>query len=208
MKTLPRRSVLVPVLLLAGACSSVTLPAEQTYRLMLPPPAGGERPLGGVLRVGEIALGADLAGDRLMVAESGVRVTAYRYHRWAGPLERLVADAVVTGLARAHCFRQVKAEASRGGEDYLLTGRVLEFHQAPVGAVWHGLATLDLQLSDLDGRLLFQREFQASTPLAGEGPDALAEALSRSVGSIVDQIVARCDEADLFERPLDAAPGR
>lgn len=193
--------------LLLCSCGAVELPEQRTFRLHLPLPSGGERPTAGVLRVGEIALAADLQGDRLMVAEGPVQVRSYRHHRWAGPLERLVADAVVTGLSRARCFRQVKDATARGGEDYLLTGRVLEFHQTARGGAWFGCATLDVQLVDAEGRLCFQGELSAATPMADGDPESLVIALSRSVEDIVDQIVARCVECGVLDRALDAAPG-
>lgn len=201
------RSVLLSCLVLLTGCGSVELPEQRSYRLDLPPPSGGELPRGGVLRVGEVALAADLGGDRLMLAEGPVAVRAYRHHRWAGPLERLVADAVVTGLERARCFRQVKSANARGGEDWLLTARVLEFHQAAHDGVWAGRATLDLQLVDGAGQLVFQRELSAATPMEGDDPEALVIALSRSVATILDAVVATCDECGVFDRPLDAAPG-
>jgi len=201
------RPVLFAALLLAS-CGSVELPEQRAFRLDLPPPSGSARPSAGVLRVGEIALAADLQGDRLMVAEGPVQVRSYRHHRWAGPLERLVADAVVTCLQRARCFRQVKTETSRGPEDYLLTGRVLEFHQAARDGGWVGRATLDLQLVDSRGQLVFQRELTADSPMDGSEPEELALALSRSTADIVDQVVALCGARGVFDAPLDATPGR
>ncbi len=191
-----------------AACSSVTVPEHHSYRLATPQVGVGAKPDGGVLRVGGLELAADLAGDRLMVGDGPVKVMAYRQHTWAGPLERLVGDAVVTGLRRSCAFEQVKTETARGDEDLQLDGRVLDFHQTAGHGAWLGTVTLDLQLVDRDGRQLLGGEFSASTALQGEGPEALVVALSESLGVVLDDFVATCGDRGVFVRSIEAGPGR
>jgi uncharacterized lipoprotein YmbA len=194
------RAVLLAALSMAGACSSVAMPERATYRLAPPEPAASavtERG-SGVLRVASVELAADLQGDRLMVADGPVRVHGYQFHHWAGPLDRMIADSVVTVLRRSGRFTTVKAETDRGEEDWLLNARVLDFHQAADGDRWCGLVTLDLQVTDRDGRGVFRGEIRQREPLAVIDPEHLAVALSAATAGALDRFLA--------EWPLDGPP--
>src|SRR5690606_6427104 len=191
-----------------AACGSAELPQERWYRLQPPAPQAEVEGHAGVVRVGDLRLAGHLGGDRLLVALSPVRVAAYELHRWAGPLEQLLADALVSGLRRTGCFTRVKTGIDPGGEDLLLTGRVLDFQQAPdADGGWCGLVTLDFELVDRDGMPLLQGEVQARTPLEAQGPEALVAALSRSVTEVIEGFVRRCAGAGVFGAAV-AGPAR
>ena len=160
----------------------------------------------GVLRIEGLAIAADLAGDSLHVVRGPVWVQRYEHHHWAGPLERLVTDALITGLGRSQAFAQVKGGGDRGGEDYVLTGRVLEFHQAASGGEWVAVATLDLTVVDSSGQLVLHAELQREARLPGAGPEYLAIALSDALGGLIDDFLARCDAAGMFDRAIDSTP--
>jgi hypothetical protein len=183
-----------------AACGSVPVHEPSYYRLALPTPASTRTKQLGTLRVGELALAADLAGDRLLVQDGRVRVLPFERHRWAGPLDRLITDAVVAGLSRSGAFARVKGAFDDGGEDLLLQGRVLECHQVAIGGAWHGRVTLDLALQDTSGRLWFQGELSGAQRLAGDDPEALVVALSAALAEVVDRILASAGAA-LAARP-------
>lgn len=187
------------------ACGAVPVPEEFTYRLPVPRAREYAVTVAGVLRVADVDVVSELAGDRLVVADEGARLRAWRHHRWAGPLERVVEDAMVTGLARSRRFLEVKSPSSAGLEDLVLTGRVIDFHQIAAPESWRARATIEVRLSRADGQLVFQDEFCAETPLAANDPDGLARALGTSMNAIVDALIERCDRANLFTL---AAPPR
>jgi ABC-type uncharacterized transport system auxiliary subunit len=214
----PKASVflaLAPVLL-AAACGSVKAPEVFEYRLAWPEPqAKAEDERGGCLRVGELQVAASLEGDRLRVATGKVRLQSFEHHRWAAPLDRMVADVLVAGLARTRSFASVLTAADDGREDYVLSGRVLELEQTadPATGEWVGVVTLELRLRDVStGIVVFEDEFRCEQPLQGEGPEALVAALSGAVGTVVDDVVGRCDQEGVFssllERDQLARPGR
>lgn len=188
----------VATAILFAGCGAVAVPEDFTYRLPAPEPRATDGPPVGALRVGEIDVVAELAGDRLWIADEGTRLRAYRHHLWAGPLERMVADAFVTGLVRTRRFAEVKSPTSPGSEDFVVAGRVLDFHQVHAEGGWRARATLEVRLSRDDGTLVFQDELRADTPMSSGDPDALARALGTSVGTIVDAFVQRCERAGLF----------
>ncbi|MCC6784750.1 MAG: membrane integrity-associated transporter subunit PqiC [Planctomycetes bacterium] len=186
------------LLAMLAACGAVEVPEDFTYRLPAPEPRLVAGASAGTLRVAELDVVAELAGDRLLIADEGTRLRAYRHHHWAGPLERMVADAIVTGLVRSRRFAEVKSPSSSGLEELVLVGRVLDFHQVRAEDGWRARATFELRLSREDGTLVFQDELRADTPMSVSDPDTLARALGTSVGTIVDEFVQRCDRAGLF----------
>ncbi len=200
-----RWTLLSVLLALLMGCGAVEVPEEFAYRLPAPQPRAIDGAVAGVLRVGEIDIVAGLAGDRLLVADEGPRLRAYRHHHWAGPLERMVADSIVTGLVRTRRFREVKSPSASGLEDLVLSGRVLDFHQVRAADGWRARVTLELRLSRADGMLVFQDELRADTPMPTSEPDALARALGLSMGTLVDDLVGRCERSGLFAL---AAPQR
>jgi uncharacterized lipoprotein YmbA len=203
------RIVAVCLCVLLAACGSVAVPEQHYYRLVPPSPAGELLPRAGTLRVANVELAAELSGDRMLVADGPVRVAPFVHHHWAGPLDRLVADALVTGLRRAGWFERVKDLTTGGGEDWLITARVLDFHLAPGSdGEWVGLATIDLELVDQGGTLVFRDEFRRTTPTGGTEPEYVVEALSRSVESIVADFGVRCERAGVFEQSYVASPWR
>ncbi|MBK8978906.1 MAG: membrane integrity-associated transporter subunit PqiC [Planctomycetes bacterium] len=206
-----RRARLVGLALAAllAACGSVAVPERRTYRLAPPAPAAPDpaAPHGGVLRVGAVELAADLASDRLMVTDGPVRVFAYPDHHWAGPLDRLIADAIVTVLRRAQRFDHVKGETDRGDEDWLLTVRVLDFHQSAEGDRWCALATLDLHLADARGRTVLRAELAERRPLDAADPEALALGLSAATTAALERFLVACAVAGVPRSADSRVPG-
>ncbi|MGE0142324.1 MAG: ABC-type transport auxiliary lipoprotein family protein [Planctomycetota bacterium] len=188
-----------------AACGAVTVPEEFTYRLSSPQPDAPGGLVAGVLRVGDVDVVAELSGDRLVVADDGIRMRSWHHHRWAGPIDRLVGDAVVTGLVRSRRFLDVKSPSASGIEDLQLNVRVLDFHQVASPQGWRARATVELRLAHSDGRLAFQDEFRADTPLPDGQPATLAQGLGTSIATVVDGFLERCDRVGLF---LHAAPTR
>jgi len=187
------------VLLLSASCSTVELPSERFYRLAYPTP--DELPAGraGVLRIDRLELATHLRGDRIMVAEGPVSVRPYQYHRWAGPLEAMVEDVLVTGLERSRAFAEVKGPGARGGEQLVLSGRVLELQQQVEGGQWRARVLLDLQLVERSsGQVVFRDEFGSDVPVMNRHPESVVAGLSEGLARVVTSVVARAREAGVF----------
>lgn len=195
------------LLAVLGACSSVQVPEQHLYRLRLPDPPRAVETRRCVLRIGPLDLAADLGGDRLVVADGPVKVAHYRNHRWAGPLERLVADALLAGIARSRAFEQVKSDSERGGEDLLLTGRVLDFHQSVRDGRWVGDVALDVRIAAQDGGSVLHVELRRDAELESAEPEALVLALSSALEQVVDDLLGACVEAGLAAPPAVPRPG-
>ena len=192
-------ALLLPVATVLAACGSVKLPEEHFYRLDVPRQAGTAaapsvemRPL--VVRVQRLQLGADLAGDRLMVGAGAVRLQPYVFHRWAGSLDSLVTDAFVTAFARSGAFGAVKGPDDAGGEDVTVSGRILDFHQVQENGAPAALVTLDLVVARGE-QPVWRSELRRLEPAQGSEPEAVVRALSAGLAHVLHDAVERCRAA-------------
>ena len=201
-----RRLALIVALLCVG-CSTVAIPEENYYRLDLPRLTPMAAASSEILRIEGFELASSLNSDRLLVADNPVQLRAYEFHRWIGPLDRLVQDAVQAGLSRVRAFAEVKGPAEAPGETLYLSGRILDFHQVGEDGAWAGRVTLELRLAaSQDRRVLFQEEFSRTVPMQGATPADAARSLSAGTGRIVEDFLERCDVAGVFSSA--AQPGK
>lgn len=192
---------------LFAACGSVPVPPEQYYRLEPPPLSAPDPQRGGVLRVHDLALQTALDSDCLQRLD-GVRLQPRASSRWVAPLDRLVTDALVLGLSRARVCELVKAAADPGDETWTLRGRIVDFVEVAGGAGGDGdraRVTLELWLQ-ADDRVLFHDEFAHEEAVAPGGDAATVQALSRGLGRVVADVVARMRAQDLFAAARTAGP--
>jgi uncharacterized lipoprotein YmbA len=213
MRNLRRWPWLVGALAVVAGCGSVAVPSEQFYRLELAAPSPPDPQRGGVLRVHDLQLGTALDSDSLLQQE-GLRLSPRPWSRWVAPLDRLVTDALVLGLSRARVCDLVKSGADPGSENWSLRGRIVEFVEARTANGHDACVVLELWLED-GNRLLFHDEFTARQAIDGPGAEAAVAALSRGLQQVVDGLVGRMRERDLFaaaraagDRSTVAAPAR
>lgn len=193
--------------LLFAACSAVELPRTQFYRLSVPVPAGGELPRAGVLRVLDLQLANNLAGDCLLVADGPVKVQTSELNRWVAPLDRLVTDAVVQELTRTRIFARVLGNSDAGSEQLTLGGRILDFHEQRGQTATTARVVLELWLLQGEQQLL-HREFESASPFSPATPEAAVQALSLALAEVLDQFVAAAKTTEPLAHRLDAVPAR
>ncbi|MBL8753636.1 MAG: membrane integrity-associated transporter subunit PqiC [Planctomycetes bacterium] len=178
------------------ACSSVVVPDERFYRLEPPAAAATAADCGGVLRVQDLQLQTGLASDHLQRLH-GNRIELVPLARWVAPLDRLVTDALVLGLARARVCELVKGAADPGDETWSLRGRIVDFVQVGAGATRRARVALELWL-ERDQQVLFRSEFEAEPAIVGEGDDAIVAALSVGLAQVTAGVVQQMRALDLF----------
>ncbi len=190
-----------------ASCGGVQVPEDQLYRLAAPTPAPVTQTIAGALRVERPQIAAELGGDALVVAEGPVRIAQYRFHRWAGPLDSLLGEALVVGLQRARAFQQVLSSADVGHADVSLATRLLACQQRDHESTWSAELRVDARMTTRDGQILFQRELAATVPATSRNPEAVVIALSTALEQIVESLLAESQHA-LARGQLSPAPGR
>lgn len=171
-----------------SGCGAVPTTEPARYRIIAPQVAPVEAPPGGVLRVADPEVIAELSGDRMHVADGPVRLLAWRGHRFAAPIDRLVGDALVAGLRQSGVCDQVWTALEPGDADRELRVRVTGFHQDERDGVWAGVVTLDITVLDADRVPIGTAVVSAATPLDGATPEALAVALSTSLERVIGEL--------------------
>lgn len=190
-----------------GACGAVVLPREHYYRIVPPQGLVESGVAGGVLRLEGLELNTSLTSDRILVASSPVELHAYEFHRWVSPLDRMVEDTLFTALVRSRAFKEVKGPAACPGEDLLLSGRILDFHQVHQGGRSFAKVNLALRLYDRkQEKTLIQDEFRALVPLLGNDPAAVAQGLSKGLAKVTRDLLARCVAVGALRAQVHAGP--
>lgn len=190
-----RRSMLRPVLLLvAGALllagclggPRVQAPVSR-YTLEYPPPAfPGAAPVGPALKVERLATTGDCAGWGLVRRPAPYRVEAYERCRWAGSVSELVTDLVYRDASSSGLFRRVVSPRGVEATPLVVGGEVEELWETaedggPVAVVGLAITLEDRREDDPARRIVLQRRYRETEPMAARTPEALAAALSRAM---------------------------
>ena len=183
------RLALLPLAFAAASRASAS-PADHLYHLAtVPLPAAFERaPFS--LEVQPFALAAHLQGERLVARVSPVELEYYAGHRWAAPLENILAEAVLQGLREAGLFASVTREGEPSAlPDVRLSGFVRAFEEEDRPDGWWGVAVLDLSLRDAGtGRVLWSGEVHAERRAAARHPARVVEALRGALGEALGSV--------------------
>ena len=180
------------LLFLASAswsCASAA-PPERLYHFSTAPvrAAAGRAPL--ILGVGPFALAAHLQGERLAARVSPVEIEHYAGHRWAAPLEEILAEAAVRGFRESGLFAGVtRGEDPMLPPDLTLSGFVRTFEEEDRPDGWWGVAALDLLLRDArSARVLWSGEVRSERRAAARNPARVVEALREAFGEALGAV--------------------
>lgn len=187
------KTIFLTAVVLAGCASA----PELDYYTLSVERSGEARPSLN-LEVERLATTGVLAGDRILIRASPTRIEHFETARWAGGLGELVQQKLATELG----------PESPGRRTVTVSGTVLACGQldgpaGPLAEVRLEIELRDPNLRRFDAPLL-RRSYEATTPVAGAGVEALVEALSQSVEEIAAGIAA--DAAALGAEALEPAP--
>jgi ABC-type uncharacterized transport system auxiliary subunit len=176
----------------AAACTlSRPVPAVHYYtlRISTDPPLRLPAPV----EVGPFTADAPYASARIAYRTSPYRLEYYLYHRWAADVPRLVATAVRDHLQHA--------PPGAGAAPFIVTGHVRRLEEEDTPEGWRGTLVVELTVRR-EGRVVFERVFHESEPAERRNPEAIAAALSRALGRVLDHLVrALANEGTGPERP-------
>ncbi len=176
-----------------GSCGAVEVPVARTYRLPLCASKSASRPPVHVLRVQDLRLAAHVSPDHVMVADGPSLVQLHQLDQWAGPLDRMLTDVVVSALRRSGGFLDVKASTDVGREDLWLAATITEFHYARQRDATHAVVAFDAQVRRAsDHALVWAGELTAQTAAKQARAGDAVQALGVAVQAVVEQLVAAC----------------
>jgi ABC-type uncharacterized transport system auxiliary subunit len=171
------------VLLLAGlalgACS-LTRPTPEMHYYTLSVAGVPAAPPPAPLRVGLFTVEDAYATPRLAYRSSPYRIDYYVYHRWAGSPGRIVASA-------ARDYLDAVAPV-RDGPPLEVSGHVRRLEEVDTPQGWQVALALDLRV-ERAGEVILAAAYAEEEPAATESAEAVAAALSRALGRILDRFV-------------------
>lgn len=196
-----RLGVILLVALLAG-CLGGTAPPPlvRHYSLEYPPPRVGNVSTEALLKVGRFSVDRLYMGTSMLFSKGSFRRDAYHEQRWRVSPGDMVTDFLKRDLRHAGLFRAVLSARDAEETRFLLEGGVEEFLEVDDGKSRKALlvavvALLDLSSRDVSRRVVFQRTYRCETLFSQEGPEGLAEAMSRAMSQLSTRVIADIDSA-------------
>lgn len=192
--TRTRQAVLLFVVVAAtGACALFRrTPETHYYVLAVPGTPSGRLP--APVRVRPFAVDPAFAGERMAYSTGANRLDRYTFHRWAADPRSVVATAVRDYLERA--------APADGGPPLDVQGTVRALLEVDgAGDAVAGELALDIEVRHGEAVLL-RRGYVEREPAAARTPEAVAAALSRALGRVLNDVVTRLRSA----QPVDPRP--
>lgn len=189
-----RTAVLLPlVLALQGCGSAPPAPPDRFYSLEPPnPPAISGPPVPVTLLVNNLGARGFLGGRAIVFRTSDQPLVVQRYEGlfWADPPTRGLAQSLVSAIRAAGVVDLVVVQADRARFDLVLGGEVERFEHLPTDTPPRVAATINLALVRADDRAtLASRQYSGEEPVAGDTPEAMAEAFNRLTGRLLGDLV-------------------
>ena len=201
---MPRRRIVLAAPLALAACTSL-LPAQKyTPRVNwplqpAPPAAAANAGNGQVLMIRPIAAapGLDSRGLQSLAADGSLKVDYYNL--WAVPPADAVTQALVDWSQASGAFFAVVTPGSRLQPALIVEGELTELLADPGRGEAHAALTLVLikPAGTLTGTALpvTQARLQATAPLQGEDPTAMAAAQNNALSGVLAQAMVLLERA-------------
>jgi ABC-type uncharacterized transport system auxiliary subunit len=164
------------------------------YILDYPPPVLVKtRPLDAGLQVQLFAVNEAINRTEMVYKESPYRTGVYWYNRWRTNPGFLATDYLTRDLRDSRLFKAVFPHDLSGPARFRLEGGVQAFNEIN-WPEWNAALTLTITLLDTDkeniaDRVVFQRSYQTLEPMLTKTPQGLAEAMSRAMQKLSQQII-------------------
>lgn len=177
-----RLFALLGLVSLAGCMSDA---APMTFDLDPAVPVAHVQRSRGELAVYEPTAAPPLASRRILVRTGGDAIAYLHGGQWATVLPSLVQDKLIDGFETAHVLRAV-------GRPGLVANRSLQTDiqrfEADVSQK-QAIVEIYARLLTSDGRVIKDKTFSASVPMANDHVPTIAAALSKAFGKVVHDIV-------------------
>ena len=191
-----RSGLIAAILPLLWGCMGGTPPAAVHHFLIdYPPPIPkAEACSAETLKVLEFATAHAYNSPSMAYSSGPFRRDSYVYSRWRVTPGEMVTDYLVRDLRRAGIFGGLFSYREEGGGRFSLEGTVDEFLENDEAntakAVLSVTVTLlETRTTDVARLVLFQKNYRVAEAMAQKSPEALAEAMSKAVARLSDDLM-------------------
>jgi cholesterol transport system auxiliary component len=157
-------------------------------------------PIEQLLKVERFAVAQSYNTSAMMYKPEGHKMGMYNYHKWRTNPGDMVTDFLARDFRSAGLFRAVFSSRQPDGARFVVEGGVEEFAESREAGGWKAalrlqVTLLDTDQSDVTGRVMFQKSYQAAEPIPERSPDAFARGMSAAMGKVSTRIMQDVHDA-------------
>lgn len=184
---------LLIILLLWCGCGQPPM-LVQKYLLDYPAPVLKATPLEENLGVEKFEVDEAYNRTAMVYRLSPYQVDTYKYSDWRVNPGFMVADYLTRDLRESHLFKAVLTADGSKLTRFVLEGGIREIQEVDQGENWQASLVLNITLLDtsrteITKRVLFQKTYRARETMTEKTPAGLAQAMSRALEQISQQII-------------------
>lgn len=189
----------LPVVLLLGflnlSCGQTPPLIHQFVFEYAPPAALSGPPLGEAITVRRFAVAQAFNTTEMIYQPGPLQSATYKYNRWRVNPGYLVTDYLARDLRHSGLFQAVFTAAEPGRSRFALEGGVEEIQELDEPEGWKAALALTVTLLDtgqeeIPRRIVFQKHYRVSEPMLAKTPQGLADAMSRAMQRLSQQIIS------------------
>jgi ABC-type uncharacterized transport system auxiliary subunit len=189
--------LLLSLLFLFGGCLNLKQPKNKIEYFTLEydvPRISGLKPLPVVLRIFRFSVAPVYNTSQIIYREKSFGRDSYAYYRWRANPGDLVTYYLSRDLALSELFKAVLPYDSGFPCSHALEGSVDEFFEWDTDENWKAVLSVSVTLMAenepvVSKRIVFQKAYRAEKTCDRKSPKALAEAMSRAMAEVSDEIL-------------------
>ena len=165
------------------------------YLLEYPAPPLASAPLNADVKVERFAVAQAYNTTSMIYQPQAFKTQAYKYHRWRVNPGYLVTDYLVRDLRTSGRFKAVFTYESSEKTRFVLEGGVEDFQELDHPDGWQAALALVVTLIDtsregVPQKVVFQKSYRVTEPMAAQTPQGLAESMSRAMEQASARIIS------------------
>ena len=199
----------VGLLLFATGCANLSKPSNKTSFYTLEyaaQPMNDLKPLPFVLRVERFSASPLYQTENIVYREKPFKKESYSFYQWRAKPEDMVSYFLMRDLQQSGLFKAVLPAAGGMPSTHLVFGNVEEFLEADQEPAWQAVLAVTIVLlgqkePDIMKSILLQKTYTATETCKLKNPQAVAEAMSRAMAQVSQQMIRDIHQALVITTP-------
>lgn len=151
-------------------------------------------PLPSVIRIERFRVSPLYDSTKMIYREKAFRRDAYIFHKWWANPPDLVSYFLARDLRQSGRFNAVFSPDHSMPASHLIDGMIEEFFEEDDANAWQAVLSLNISVikekePDLSKRILMQKKYAVKAACSEKTPLAFAQAMSRAMAAISEQII-------------------
>lgn len=191
------------------SCADLSKPSNKVSLYTLEyavQPANDLKPLPWVLRVERFSASPLYETENMVYRDKPFKKESYSFYQWRAKPQDLVAYFFMRDLQQSGLFKAVLPAASALPATHLVFGNVEEFLESDQEPAWQAVLVVTIVLRaqkepDIMKSILLQKTYAVTETCKLKNPQAVAEAMSRAMAQVSQQIIRDVHQALVITTP-------